>query len=84
MANLEGTVYLVLQRKAFPQSSKDALSPKRASTNKPEHVDAGQVAVRFRVSIPAEAFEPLNATDLVVVPPENVVRSAVVDTEPVD
>jgi hypothetical protein len=81
MADLEGTFYLVVQKKSYPQGNRDALIAKRASSNPPSVLEAGQVALQFRVVVPAEAFKPLLVEDPIRVKLENVVRSAEAEVE---
>jgi len=81
MADLEGTFYLVVQKKAYPQGRRSALLAKRASSNEPTNLEAGQVALQFRVVIPEEAFKPLVVEDPIRVKLENVTRSAEVEVE---
>jgi len=79
MADLEGTFYLVVQKKSYPFSRTNALTAKRTTSSEPTALDAGQVALQFRVVIPEEAFKPLVVEDPIRVKLENVTRSAEVE-----
>lgn len=79
MADLEGTFYLVVQKKSYPLSRDDALTAKRTTASEPSALEAGQVALQFRVVIPEEAFKPLVVEDPIRVKLENVTRTAEVE-----
>lgn len=78
MTNLGGTVYLVVTKRTYPQKKGEELVAKRATNSVPTLHD-GEVAIKFRMEVPAGAFRPLEATDLVAVPAESVITEGRVE-----
>lgn len=81
MNNLSGTMYMVVSRRSYPQKKGEELVGRRVTASEPTTLQPGEVAIKFRMEVPVAAFRPLEATDLVVVPEENVITEARVDVD---